>query len=211
MYNSSTTILPWLSAEYADITYANCLEQSQWNNIRLSHIFAEFTLYGVKACADRLKSKDTLDFHEVRWIGGFSPQLGDAYISTHNTANYFCTSGSLSAANKKKGVGGGSLHLGKKHWGGLREFFKALMKLNERRKWERGKTQLLSYNAPLRCLFSCSTKQGHIFSAEDNERPMALKRGTQTTYMEEILQHQLQYFFVFCFLFTEQRRQMSYN
>lgn len=198
-------------------TYAKCLER---NNIKLSqrasHSHCVPPLLSKAFSAGELKSRDTLDSREVRWIGGFSPQKGDAYISTHNTANYFCASGSFSAANKSWSLkkNGRKPSARKKHWGGLREFFKALTKLNERRKWERGKKQLLSDNAPLLCLFSCGTKQGHIFSAKDNELYpwlCSLRRETKTTYMEVTLRHQLQRFFVSCFLSAEQWREKSNN
>ena len=49
---------------------------------------------------------------------------------------------------------------------------KALTKLNEMQKGERGKEQLHSHNIPLLCIFSVVAKMV-TFSAKDNEGPMA--------------------------------------
>lgn len=125
--------------------------------------------------ADELKCRDMLDFHEVKWIRGFSPQKGDACISAHNTANYFCTSGSFSAGEqswnlkKRRGISQLDAKNTEGAWG---NFFRALTKLNERRKWERH--NCFQTMQPCDVYFSCGSKQGHVFPATDNEPPVAL-------------------------------------
>lgn len=201
-------------------TYAKCLEQSQWNDIKLSqhasHSHCIHPLCGKAFRADKLKSRDTLDSHEVRWIGGFSPQKGDAYISTHNTANYFCTSGSFSAANKswnlKKKKSRSNLSVWGKNteeaWGNFSKPLRSLTR-GENEKEERSNCFQTMHHCYVYFL-GVPNKVTYI-QPKIMSYPWlcSLKRETKTTYMEVTLRHQLQRFFVSCFPSAEQWREKS--
>lgn len=126
--------------------------------------------------ADELKCRRASDSAELRWMGGLSPQMGDASISAHNTANYFYTSSFVSLCKQrlelKKRLEIPLLE-GNQHWGGLRECFRAT-KLNDGGGGGRGRhngsrTMRHSY-----VYFPAVPKQGRIFSTSDNEMLSAL-------------------------------------